>query len=145
VPSSVLEGRLLSEINLKPAGRVNAIIERFRECAEKGESLQFRNYAPVQTAKGMRWVYYMMNPIMANEARSKRVMSTISDVTDLKLTEERLSKALTQVLSGYIPICAACKKIRKEDGDNWEAVEGYIQNHSEAEFSHTMCPKCMHE
>src|SRR4030042_3205424 len=55
-----------------------------------------------------------------------------------------LQEALSQVktLSGFIPICASCKKIRDDKG-YWEQVEAYIREHSEAEFSHGLCPECM--
>jgi hypothetical protein len=40
-----------------------------------------------------------------------------------------------------LPICSHCQKIRDEKG-NWKKVETYLQQHSSAEFSHTICPKC---
>jgi hypothetical protein len=57
-----------------------------------------------------------------------------------------LQKALSEVktLSGLLPICAYCKKIRNDKG-YWEQLEGYIQDHSEAEFSHGICPECAKE
>jgi len=58
-------------------------------------------------------------------------------------TVKELREALDQVrtLSGLIPICAHCKKVRN-DGGYWEQVESYIQAHSEAEFTHGICPDC---
>lgn len=55
-----------------------------------------------------------------------------------------LQEALAQVkvLSGLLPICSSCKKIRDKQG-NWNAIENYIQGHSEAEFTHGLCPECM--
>ncbi|MDR3603402.1 MAG: hypothetical protein P4L38_02125, partial [Syntrophaceae bacterium] len=55
-----------------------------------------------------------------------------------------LQHALAQVkkLSGFIPICASCKKIRDDKG-YWRQVEEYIRDHSEALFSHSICPDCM--
>lgn len=55
-----------------------------------------------------------------------------------------LQDALAQVkkLSGFIPICASCKKIRDDKG-YWNQVEKYISDHSEALFSHSICPDCM--
>jgi len=47
-----------------------------------------------------------------------------------------------KVLSGMIPICASCKKIRDDKG-YWTQIEAYIRGHSEAEFSHGICPECM--
>lgn len=54
-----------------------------------------------------------------------------------------LTETLAQVkyLSGFIPICASCKKIRNKDGD-WESVEQYVAEHSDAKFSHSVCPDC---
>jgi hypothetical protein len=44
-------------------------------------------------------------------------------------------------LKGILPICSFCKKIRNQE-NTWEPFEGYIARHSEAEFSHGMCPEC---
>jgi glucose-6-phosphate-specific signal transduction histidine kinase len=56
----------------------------------------------------------------------------------------KLQKALSEVktLSGLIPICASCKKIRDDKG-YWGAVESYISEHSDASFTHGICPDCM--
>lgn len=53
--------------------------------------------------------------------------------------KEALSKVKT--LSGLLPICASCKKIRDDRG-YWNQIESYICDHSEAEFSHSICPEC---
>lgn len=52
-------------------------------------------------------------------------------------------KALEEVkiLRGFLPICSSCKKIRDNSGD-WSQLEGYIKDHSEAEFTHSICPEC---
>jgi hypothetical protein len=54
-----------------------------------------------------------------------------------------LKKALEEIktLSGFLPICASCKKIRDDKG-YWNQIEVYISEHSEAEFSHGICPEC---
>ena len=54
-----------------------------------------------------------------------------------------LQAALSKVktLSGLFPICASCKKIRDDSG-YWNQIESYIRDHSEAEFSHSICPEC---
>ena len=49
-----------------------------------------------------------------------------------------------KILSGLLPICASCKKIRDKEG-SWSQIESYISNHSEAEFSHGVCPNCSNE
>lgn len=60
-----------------------------------------------------------------------------------KLVKE-LKKALSEVkkLSGLLPICASCKKIRDDQG-YWNQIESYLRAHSEAEFSHGICPDCV--
>jgi two-component system, response regulator PdtaR len=59
-----------------------------------------------------------------------------------KLTAElREALAKLKVLSGLLPICASCKNIRDEEG-YWHRVEKYIRDHSEADFSHSVCPAC---
>ena len=69
----------------------------------------------------------------------------------IKQAEEKREKLLSElkgalanikVLSGLIPICAWCKKIRDDKG-YWEQVEGYISKHTDAEFSHGICPECL--
>ena len=73
-----------------------------------------------------------------------------TDITDRKRVEREkanlvadLTEALAQVkkLSGFLPICASCKKIRDDQG-YWRQVEECIREHSEAEFSHSICPQC---
>jgi hypothetical protein len=61
-----------------------------------------------------------------------------------KGTSEKLSRAISEVrrLSGLLPICAHCKNIRNDEG-YWEKVEDYLSDHSDAEFSHSLCPDCM--
>ncbi|MBN1849725.1 MAG: hypothetical protein JW932_14205 [Deltaproteobacteria bacterium] len=62
----------------------------------------------------------------------------------LNKTVENLQKALREVrvLRGILPICSFCKKIRDDDG-YWRQVEVYVKEHSDADFSHSICPDCM--
>ena len=85
------------------------------------------------------------------------VFGTHLDITALKKAEielqmrndllveerDRLAAAMAQIkrLEGIIPICAYCKKIR-DDQQSWNQLEEYISNHSEAKFSHGICPDC---
>lgn len=86
--------------------------------------------------------------IMIND--SPWVLSVIIDITERKLAEREREKlyrelqvALSKVkkLSGMLPICSHCKKIRDDKG-YWNKIEAYIQKHSDAEFSHGVCPEC---
>ena len=55
----------------------------------------------------------------------------------------QLQDALAEVktLSGLLPLCSSCKRIRDDQG-YWQQIEAYIRDHSEAEFSHSVCPEC---
>ena len=56
---------------------------------------------------------------------------------------DRLQKALQEVktLQGLIPICANCKKVRDDQGF-WNQIESYMREHTDARFSHRLCPEC---
>ncbi|MCB0167550.1 MAG: response regulator [Anaerolineae bacterium] len=62
----------------------------------------------------------------------------------LQLRNKELQAALDQIrtLKGLLPICAQCKKIRDDKG-YWHEVEVYIREHSDADFSHGICPSCL--
>ncbi|MCP3941260.1 MAG: DUF3365 domain-containing protein [Desulfobacteraceae bacterium] len=65
------------------------------------------------------------------------------EIDEHKKTINKLKNALTKVkqLSGLLPICALCKKIRDDRG-YWNQIESYIHDHSDAKFSHGICPEC---
>jgi PAS domain S-box-containing protein len=77
--------------------------------------------------------------------------SVVHDISQRIIAErenKRLIRDLQQALSevktlrGFLPICSSCKKIRDDKG-LWNRIESYVQNHTEATFSHGMCPECM--
>jgi hypothetical protein len=77
-------------------------------------------------------------------------MGVSRDITNRKWLEEdkqkllnKLQDALSQVktLNGLLPICSMCKKIRDDKG-YWQQVESYIQKHTDATFTHGVCPDC---
>jgi DNA-binding response OmpR family regulator len=72
---------------------------------------------------------------MTERKRAEEEKETL--ITDLR---ESLSRIKT--LSGLLPICSWCKKIR-DDAGYWQQLESYIGKHSSAEFSHSICPECL--
>jgi len=66
-------------------------------------------------------------------------VTAIRDLTEKKKIEEEIT-----MLRGILPICSHCKKIRDDDG-YWNKFELYIQKHSDASFSHGICPECSDE
>ena len=91
---------------------------------------------------------YVVKPFNQEELRARvdcgrRVVELQSALAD-RVRELEDAMAHIQALQGILPICMFCKKIRNDD-DAWEKIETYIQNHSDAQFSHGMCPPCYHE
>ena len=78
------------------------------------------------------------------------VEARTADLTNEKEKAEKLVEQLEQALkelktlSGLLPICSSCKKIRDDQG-YWHQVESYIEEHTQAEFSHSLCPECMNQ
>lgn len=77
---------------------------------------------------GLLGIFYRKNKD-ANEKKSKLITQLQESLAEIK------------TLSGLLPICASCKKIRDDKG-YWNQIEIYIREHSEAEFSHSICPEC---
>jgi phosphoserine phosphatase RsbU/P len=77
-------------------------------------------------------------------ARLKTAARIVALQRDLALRVAELQAALVNVkqLSGLLPMCSYCKRIR-DDGDYWQQLETYLSHHSEAEFSHGICPACL--
>ncbi|WP_319525474.1 PAS domain-containing protein [uncultured Desulfosarcina sp.] len=93
---------------------------------------------------------YLFTGYKFNQNDLKYLVGVGLDISDrVKVEKEKenliakLQEALSQVrqLSGFLPICASCKKIRDDKG-YWNQIESYIEDHSEAEFSHSICPNC---
>lgn len=61
---------------------------------------------------------------------------------DAVIADLQQAVAGVRTLSGLIPICPSCKKVRHDDG-YWEQVEGYVRDRSDADFSHGICPACI--
>lgn len=79
------------------------------------------------------------------------ILGVARDITERKQAEakllaekRKLEDAIQEIkkLSGLLPICASCKKIRDDQG-YWKQIEIYIREHSEAEFTHSICPNCV--
>ena len=114
--------------------------------------IEKRNYFNFQhkLASGeIRNVEVYSSPIVL--AGQKFLYSIIHDIKErLRIEKEReeiiakLENAQNEIkiLKGILPLCSFCKKIRDVKG-NWEQVDVYIHNHSEAGISHTVCPECM--
>ena len=97
-----------------------------------------------------RAVHTLKTPVRDDTGNIIGILGIFWDITERKLEEKKrealiaeLKNALSQVrqLSGMLPICASCKKIRDDKG-YWNQIEKYITEHTEALFSHGLCPDC---
>ncbi len=68
-------------------------------------------------------------------------IAAVRDITERRMLLARLETTLTEVLDGFIPICSNCKRIRQPD-ESWVRLERYLADHSQASFSHSICPLC---
>lgn len=82
----------------------------------------------------------------ANQNLGEEIQGHIRSEALLEAANRQLQAALACVkrLNGLLPICCRCKKIR-DDAGSWRELEGYISKHSEAQFSHGLCPECAQE
>lgn len=89
---------------------------------------------------GLFLITLIHSMLIINSTRKKKM-----DIERESLINE-LSEALKNIktLSGLVPICAHCKSIRDDKG-YWKEIEEYVEQHTEAEFSHALCPTCAEE
>lgn len=95
-------------------------------------------------------IFLTRSLIKDEKAHDFAVVCVARDITEKKKAEEERERLIREreaalnevkVLNGLLPICASCKKIRDDSG-YWNQIEAYIQAHSNAEFSHSLCPEC---
>ena len=97
------------------------------------------------------WLGTWLVPLLNDTGQVTAIMGIARDITNQKWLEEdkqklldRLRNALAEIttLGGLLPICSMCKKIRDDKG-YWQQVESYIQTHTNATFTHGVCPDCI--
>lgn len=84
-------------------------------------------------------------PLKELVGRTQMLETMVAERTaELEAKNLKLAEAMASIrtLKGLVPICAACKKIR-DDAGYWHQVEIYVHDHTEAEFSHGLCPDCI--
>jgi hypothetical protein len=153
----IVLGELLKDLLVFPiiepylASRFNAdLAERFSEFTEY--VLLAAIFIPVA-------IFFVINPVnisnqtlieLSNETdqKNKELQSEIVERIRIEGEKEALIKdlqaALSEVkrLSGLLPLCSHCKKVRDDKG-YWNQIDAYIQEHSEVDISHSICPECV--
>ncbi|MBI3652789.1 MAG: PAS domain S-box protein [Acidobacteria bacterium] len=141
-----LQGRTPVEIG---AWVQAADYEHFMNLVREGNTV--RDYEARLRTKTSRQVVALLTAEILEENGRQCVLVITMDISRRKQAEAEREQLITQFqealakvkqLSGLLPICASCKKIRDDHG-YWNQIEEYISEHSEAEFSHSVCPNCM--
>jgi PAS domain S-box-containing protein len=83
------------------------------------------------------WIHSRSKYVYNAEGRPAHVVGVLMDITDLKQGE-----MAQEILGGLLQICAACRRIYDGNTEEWYSMEGYLRRHSDAKFSHGMCPDC---
>jgi PAS domain S-box-containing protein len=135
---------------LIPAERQHEM-EEIRELVEQGECMDRLETVRLRKNGESMDVSVTISPIKDADGKICGASIVSRDITERKRQENEhlkliqdLQAALARVhtLSGLLPICASCKKIRNDHG-YWEQVETYIRNRSNADFTHGICPDCI--
>lgn len=119
---------------LKQKGMADQAYSSLREFLERSEELRDREKK--KELAEMRIVTEVKTALQKDTISAKN--------RELEEANSRLIKALEQVqaLSGMLPICPSCKRIR-DDAGYWQQIESYISSHSTAQFSHSLCSDCL--
>lgn len=134
---------------LVPPERMGEVLD-VRNKLQKGERIERMETVRVRKDGTSLDVSITVSPIKDANGRTIGASVIARDITErVKMERERLKliaelrDALSKVkqLSGLLPICSGCKRIRDEDG-RWQQVEVYVQQHSQADFTHGICPEC---
>jgi len=142
-----MQGRPVAEF--LPGGC--ACIERMMSTGRPGATAADRHDCRFRRKDGSDlWTMVSCNALQDDRGTSIGSLAMITDISDRKRMErerealiEELQAALASVktLKGLLPICAWCNKVRDDSGD-WHPMEVYIKIHSDASFSHGICPDC---
>ncbi len=106
-----------------------------RKVFRSGQTDTIEVRVPLPT--GDKYFLTTVKPVKGQDGEVVFIICISKDITELKQAHEEIV-----TLRGILPICAACKKIRDDKG-YWQQIEEYISTHSEAQFTHGICPQCV--
>ncbi len=146
-----LEDVIDKKINFVPEDELEKTLDAWQRTV-KGEKmyLETRRYT-----KAGKILNIQMSTAIIRDKNQNHLESIVihRDITPIKQAEQEKEKLITKLqsalaeiktLKGVVPICSNCKKIR-DDAGYWNILELYIQKHSDASFTHSICPNCTDE
>jgi PAS domain S-box-containing protein len=140
-------GRTAREIIGQPAPRV---LSDWPELIQACQNIGLPDEAVITMSRGRFTLDLSRSPLYDAQDRLTGCLIVLHDVTERNRAQEEreqligeLQDALASIkrLKGLIPICASCKKVRDDEG-YWHQVEIYLEDHSDADISHGICPEC---
>ncbi|MFH0908322.1 MAG: PAS domain S-box protein [bacterium] len=129
------------------SGSDDKLVPSIRETLESDRFVLFQAYC----TRSDRSLFPAEISVNILDGDERRLCFFVRDITERKRAEaerekliRELQQAISEVktLSGLLPICAACKRVR-DDGGYWNQIETYIKSHSGVQFSHGLCPECI--
>jgi PAS domain S-box-containing protein len=149
-PQEFTEDPSLLERIVHPDDRSLAEVHMFEDVNNPETPPRAADFRIVDRSEAVRWIGHVCQSVFGDRGEWLGRRCSNRDITERKKSEEQkenllvnLQEALAKIrtLSGFLPICASCKKIRDDEG-YWHQIESYIRDHSDAEFSHGICPTC---
>lgn len=134
------------------SGILPELYESYGKSALIANGLHAEGWYPKLNGK-KRYIIFDAAPILNRKGELIAAIETLQDITERKRVEEEREKLILELrdalarvktLSGLLPICAWCKKIRNDRG-YWDRLEAYIEKHTDVTFTHGICPECLNK
>ncbi len=122
---------------------IGRCLKTYREAFDKRDVFEME-YRLLRHDGQYRWIFDRGAPFHDTNGTFAGYIGSCIDVTEKIEAHEILRKAQEyeiKKLKGFLPICSGCKKIRDDEG-YWKQVEVYVRDHSDADFTHSICPDC---
>jgi PAS domain S-box-containing protein len=139
-----------TDFDLFPKELAEGFVADDRTVMQTGQSVNNREEYVMNAQGEKRWLDTSKVPLRDEKGQTIGLVGIGRDITERKKAETERERLITELqdaladvklLSGLVPICANCKKIRDDQG-YWTQIESYIQDRSDAKFSHSICPDC---
>ncbi len=140
---------VLMDITMPNCDGITAAQQIFDECPTPVVVLTaYESQEMIERASQAGVGAYLVKPPKIQELERAIIIAVarFDDLIKLKLLNAELRQTIEQIktLSGLLPMCASCKKIRDDDG-YWQRLEVYFQTHTDVQFTHGLCPACARE
>jgi hypothetical protein len=112
------------------------LLEALFQFTQTHEAWELDELVPTAAFSSVVLMVFAFRRWMVSRALRKRLSRKVDELTK--------AQAEIRQLTGIVPICSACKKIRDDEGF-WQQVESYVEQHTQASFTHSMCPDCLKE